>query len=242
MSLTVVSLFSRRLFDSRGHHVRLRHASSAPDTSEMKQMQTFTMSGATAHSYPHHGHCSSLPASPKKRYTGDNSPGPKSRTLGRQQSLGRHGEYAHIWEIRRPIPVSTPKVPPAGERSEPDGCTPRNQSLERSERRVPEFSEDLPLPPATFMTFKPLGDHVYESPRFASLSKGGSKNSSRSSGAPVMFHADTVTRDGKPIPPRRALDPADRNRLRTMGLGGTGTVQHRYVPEPSPAEEGKITV
>ncbi|ELU10385.1 hypothetical protein CAPTEDRAFT_219722 [Capitella teleta] len=215
---------SRRRFDSRGHHVRLRHASSAPDAAEMKQMQTFSSA---------RGHCNSLPATPKKqRYAVERSPMMKAKTLARTHSLNR-GEYAHIWEIRRPIPVATPKVPPAGERSDPDGTT-RSRSMER--RPMEASGEEFPLPPNTFMTFKPLGDHVYESPRFASLSKSRSRSPGR-----AFFDSNTCTRDGKPIPPRRSLDQGDRNRLRTMGLGGT--IQRvRYVPEPNPSEEGKITV
>ena len=230
--------YRRTRYDGRGFHVRLRHAASAPDTSEMKHMHACPVSSRP--------HSNSLPPTPKKRYGVERSPIVKSRSLLRQTSANRgQGEYAHIWEIRRPIPVATPKVP-AGVRSEPDG-RPRtgSRTTERPGRsRQPDVADDLPLPPATFMTFKPLGgDHVYESPRFASLARGSSKSSSRSSGrssgSPMYFQVDTATKDGKPIPPRRSLDQGDRQRLRTMGLAGP--TQHGGLPEPNPADEGRIT-
>lgn len=87
------------------------------------------------------------------------------------------GDYAHIWEVRRPIPVNTPvaKLP---EDHSCEGCQAQGQCPEGQPGQGQSHCSTLPKGSvaalrldknrALFTTFKPKhdSDHIYQSPLF----------------------------------------------------------------------------
>lgn len=113
---------------------------------------------------------STVPRTPRAKHASlDRGYSPMLRTQMRS-TVG--GEYAHIWELRRPIPVATPEVPKSRSSAQP-GDSDTKGKHSKTHHRCKSCSSiiDCNSPGITFSTFKPAPDHVYESPRFQTACK-----------------------------------------------------------------------
>lgn len=224
----VVSRFRRKRLEEERHYLAV-YSKAMGESRIGPQARPGSNPQAAASSSPRDGsaatptspRAAAVATTPRTKHASLERPRIAYSPMGRARTLrvpGPTGDYTHIWEVKEPIPVCTPKIPEAPRHqrtqlvelppdvvhgtmaasrrqrhsnSTPTIDTPGPQGAESHPNEEPPRAESPRVP--TFSTFKPDGNPLYERPRLKGQQSAG-HSASPSQQRPQFIDTDTRKR------------------------------------------------